>query len=597
MIRGKHFGWLGLSFVLLGGLAPAQDAAAGNWKGAILLPNGELGIVVELKHDQSQWSGTIDIPAQGVESMALGDVTVEGSEVSFKMPGVPGDPTFKGTLTDDGQEITGDFNQGPSKLSFRLQRLSQADIEAARQKEAEQKLEIIWQGTLKTGMADLRLQLRIYRSPDGTLSGKLDSIDQGARDLEIAKITVTKDSLSFDMTMPVASYQGDFDADHTEITGQWHQGGASLPLVFKKTDEQIELRRPQEPKPPYPYVEEDVTYENREAGVELAGTLTLPHSGTPTPAVILISGSGPQDRNETVMGHRPFLVLADYLTRKGIAVLRTDDRGVGGSTGNTSQATTRDFARDVLCGIRYLQSRKEIDPKRIGLVGHSEGGVVAPLVASESSDVAFIVLMAGTGLTGEEILVKQAGLMGRAAGRSEKEIARNREAQLAMIAIVKAEADPDIAKEKLWNLIHERVAEMTDEEKAREGVNQAFLEGQVRMLLSPWLRYFLTYDPTTALRKVRCPVLALNGSLDLQVPPKEDLEAIAKALREGGNTDFKTVELPGLNHLFQNARTGAVSEYSQIEETIAPRALELIAGWILKHTQPVSSVTAPCSDG
>ncbi len=588
MFRGKQLGCLGLPLIMLGSWALAQGDAAGNWKGAITLPNGELGIAVELKHVQSQWSGAIDIPAQGVKSMALDEVTVQGSDVSFKMPGVPGNPTFKGTLTADGREITGDFTQGPSKLKFRLQRVSQADIEAAKQRDSELKLESIWQGTLKTGMADLRLQLRIYKAPDGALSGKLDSIDQGARNLEISKIEVTKDELSFDMTMPAASYEGDFNADHTEITGRWHQGGASLPLVFKKTDEQIELRRPQEPQPPYPYMEEDVTYENREAGVELAGTLTLPHSETPVPAVILISGSGPQDRNETVMGHRPFLVLADYLTRKGIAVLRTDDRGVGGSTGNTSQATTRDFAGDVLCGIRYLQSRKEIDAKRIGLVGHSEGGVVAPLVASESPDVAFIVLMAGTGLTGEEILVKQARLMGRAAGRSEEEIARNLEVQLAMIAIVKAEPDPKIAERKLWDLMNEKVAEMTEEERARLGISRSFLEGQVKMMLSPWLRYFLTYDPTTALREVHCPVLAINGSLDRQVPPKEDLETIAKALRDEGNADFKTVELPGLNHLFQTARTGAVSEYSRIEETLAPQALELISGWILNHTKSQS---------
>jgi pimeloyl-ACP methyl ester carboxylesterase len=585
MIRGKRFAWLGLSLLLLGSPTLAQSDAAGDWKGAISLPNGELGILVQLKHDQSQWKGTIDIPAQGVKSMALGEITVEGSNVSFKMPGVPGNPTFKGTLATDGREIVGDFKQGPSKLPFRLERLSLSDIEAAEQREAELRLESVWRGTLKTGMADLRLQLRIYRAPDGTLSGKLDSIDQGARNLEIAKIRVTSDRLSFDMTMPPASYEGDFNADQTEITGRWHQGGATLPLVFKKSDEQIELRRPQEPKPPYPYKEEEVTYENLEAGVKLAGTLTLPRSEMPAPAVILISGSGPQDRNETIMGHRPFLVLADYLTRKGIAVLRSDDRGVGGSTGNTLQATTRDFAKDALCGIRYLQSRKEIDPQQIGLVGHSEGGIVAPLAASESHAVAFIVLMAGTGLTGEEILVKQSELMGRAAGQSEQEVAGRLEIQLAMIQIVKAEPDLQIAERKLGNLIDEKLAEMGDQERIREGVTRAFLEMQARRINSPWLRFFITYDPTQALRKVRCPVLAVNGSLDLQVPPKEDLEAIAKALREGGNADFKTVELPGLNHLFQTARTGAVSEYSQIEETIAPQALELITGWILKHTQ------------
>ncbi len=564
----------------------AQVSLEGEWQGEITLPSGKLGVLVELQHDQSDWKGTIDIPAQGVKGMALAEVSVQGSDVSFKMPGVPGDPTFNGTLSDDGHEITGEFSQGPSKLPFRLEHLSRADVEAAQEREAELQLDSTWLGTLKAGPTELRLQLRIYRSPDGTLSARLDSIDQGARDLKIARITATKDRLSFEMAMPAASYEGTFNTDHTEIIGRWKQGGATLPLVFKKTDEQIEFRRPQEPKPPYPYAEEEVSFENREAGVKLTGTLTLPPSEQPVAAVILISGSGPQDRNETVMGHRPFWVLSDELTRQGVAVLRTDDRGVGGSTGDTSAATTSDLADDVLCGIRYLKTRPEIDPKRIGLLGHSEGGVIAPLAASRSSDVAFIVLMAGTGLTGEEILVKQAELMGRAAGRSEDEIARNREVQQAMLEIVKAEPDPATAEKKLRRLVSERVAELTEQERAREGLTQAFLESQVRMVNSPWLRYFVTYDPTTALRKVRCPVLALNGSLDLQVPPKEDLEAIASALREGGNTDFRTVELPGLNHLFQRARTGAISEYSTIEQTIAPETLELIGDWILDHAQP-----------
>ncbi len=585
MIHGRPVYWGLLAITLLGTVSFAQEGPAGRWRGAITLPNGDLAVTVELTQNESAWRGTIDIPAQGIKSMALEKVAIEGAQVSFKMPGIPGDPTFTGTVSDDGREISGEFSQGASRLPFRLRHLSPADLEAEAKERAALKLDSMWMGTLKAGTTELRLILKIFRAPDGKLSATLDSIDQGARDLAVAKITMTDERLSFEMTMPIASFEGTFNADRTAVQGEWSQGGTTLPLVFEKTDKEAALRRPQEPKPPYPYIEEEVTYENPTAGIQLAGTLTRPRSESPCPAVILISGSGAQDRNEMVMGHRPFLVLADYLTRKGLAVLRTDDRGVGGSTGNTSDSTTLDFADDALCALRYLQTRPEIDPKRIGLVGHSEGGVVAPLAAAKSPDVAFIVLMAGTGVPGEQILVKQSQLMGRAAGRSEQEVARNLEIQLAMIQIVKTETNPQLAERKLWDLIDEKMAEMSDDERTRAGITRTFLEAQVRMVNSPWLRFFVSYDPAPALRRVRCPVLAVNGSLDLQVPPREDLEAISKALREGGNRDFKVVELPGLNHLFQTARTGAVSEYSRIEETIAPKALELIASWILDHTQ------------
>ncbi len=563
----------------------AQTDPAGRWKGSIKLPNAELGITVDLKNDPSGWSGTIDIPAQGAKSLRLENISVRSTEVSFAISGVPGNPTFKGNLSKNGQDIEGQFTQGPGKFPFQLKRLSPTEVANAEKKAASLQLESMWQGVLKAGMNELRLVLKVYRSPEGELSGKLDSIDQNARNLEIPKITVDGDKFRFEMPNLSASFEGTFNKVHTEIAGQWNQGGASMPLVFKKTDKEVELKRPQEPKPPYPYREEQVTYENTQAGVKLAATLTLPTSLKPVPGVLLITGSGPQDRDETIMGHKPFLVLADYLTRRGFAVLRADDRGVGGSTGGAG-ATTRDFAQDALSGVAYLKTRREIDPRRIGLIGHSEGGMVAAMAASESpADIDFIVLMAGTGLPGKQILYRQAALIARAAGNTDEEIAANRSLQETMFHIVESEPDASLAEKKIRQAIAARLTEMTSEDKQRHGVNATFIDSQVRAVMSPWFSFFLYYYPRTDLRKVKCPVLAINGSLDLQVPPEEDLQAIGQALKEGGNQDFKTVELPGLNHLFQTATTGAISEYSHIEETISPKALELIASWIQEHTR------------
>jgi pimeloyl-ACP methyl ester carboxylesterase len=387
------------------------------------------------------------------------------------------------------------------------------------------------------------------------------------------------------MKMIGGSYEGKFNKEGTEIAGQWRQGGQSWPLVFKRGEGVAQVNRPQEPKKPYPYDEEEVVYENKAASVKLAATLTLPRGQGLFPAVLLITGSGPQDRNETVMGHRPFLVLADHLTRQGIAVLRADDRGVGRSTGNFAAATSEDFASDALAGIEYLKSRKEVNPQQIGLIGHSEGGMIAPMVAIKSSDVAFIVLMAGPGLVGEEILYLQSALMSKVMGVGDEAIGRNRALQEKMYAIAKQKKDTAVAEKKLRELIAQMAEGLTEEQKRQMNAAPAAMESQLKMVLSPWFRYFLTYDPRPTLTRVKCPVLAINGELDLQVPPKDNLPAIAKALAAGGNKDHEVKELPKLNHLFQTAKTGSLAEYHAIEETIATVALETVSTWILKHTR------------
>src|SRR5262245_8153308 len=277
-------------------------------------------------------------------------------------------------------------------------------------------IEGAWEGTLDFGGAKLRLVLKISKAADGSLTAKADSPDQGAIDLPVDTISLKDGAVRFEMKRTMASYEGTLNKAASEISGEFKQGGMTVPLTLKRSATPTALNRPQEPKKPYPYDEEEVGYENKRGGVKMAGTLSLPREKGPFPAALLITGSGPQDRNESLLGHKPFLVLADYLTRQGIAVLRVDDRGVGGSTGSVANSTTEDFAGDVMAGIEFLKTRKEIDLEKIGLIGHSEGGVVAPMVAAQNGDVAFIVLMAGMGLTGEEILYKQGAMIMKANG-------------------------------------------------------------------------------------------------------------------------------------------------------------------------------------
>ncbi len=438
-----------------------------------------------------------------------------------------------------------------------------------------------WIGTLDAGAAQLRLRFVIAEGDEG-LSATVFSIDQGNTEIPVETITTNGDTISMSMPMVGASYKGALSAEDGRITGTFTQAGASFPLILERAPygegEAGPVRRPQDPSEPYPYLAEDVTFANREEGHTLAGTFTRPATGGPFPAVVLISGSGPQDRDEALMGHRPFLVLADHLTRRGIAVLRYDDRGVGKSTGDFASATTEDFATDALAGVAYLKSRDDVDPGAIGLAGHSEGGVIAPMAAVQSSDVSYIVLMAGTGVNGEQILYAQAALIARAAGASEAAIAENRERQRRIFEVLKTEDDPERAADRMGAILG------GPDRGGTESARDQIIEAEVQRVNSPWFRFFLTYEPAAMLEQVTVPVLAINGEKDLQVPHEVNLHAIEAALQRGGNTRYEVHALPDLNHLFQHAETGAPSEYQAIEETWSPEAMELISGWILKVT-------------
>jgi pimeloyl-ACP methyl ester carboxylesterase len=473
-------------------------------------------------------------------------------------------------------------------VAFLSRRSRSADLPAAapatRPAVPLSKLAGNWLGVLKISGLELRLAVKL-KMQNERLVGTFDSIDQGASDIPIDGVAVEGSKITFTIFKIFAMYEGKVDDAVTAIDGTFQQGTSKTPLVFKRVNEIPTLKRPQEPKKPYPYREEQVSYESA-PDVNLAATITIPRGKGPFPAVVLITGSGPQDRDEALMGHRPFLVLADHLTRAGIAVLRADDRGIGKSTGSFAGATNDDFVVDALAGVKFLKSRSEIDPKKIGLVGHSEGGIVAPKAAVKApGDIAFIVLLAGPGVPIDEILVRQGEDFMRAEELPEALITRLRPYRKEMFAMLRQTRDRAEMEKKARELDKRMWSELSEEDKTlMKKVSPGNNEAAIQMILTPWFLQLINEDPAKVLPNVKCPVLAMNGERDLQVASSENLPAIKAALEKGGNKDFKIIEFKGLNHLFQHSNIGKVSEYGKIEETFAPEAMQAVSEWIVKHT-------------
>jgi len=342
---------------------------------------------------------------------------------------------------------------------------------------------------------------------------------------------------------------------------------------------QVAMQRPQEPIKPYSYLSEDITFRNKQADISLAGTLTLPKNQSDFPVVILISGSSPHNRNQEIAGHKPFLVIADYLTTNGIGVLRYDDRGVGQSQGKYEIAAYQDRASDVASAIAYLKTRKEIDKKKIGLIGHSEGGLIAPIVASKSKDVSFIILLAASGVPGYDIILLQTELGNQAKGISDTTTQTELTFLKSIFDPVVTSTNLDSTKSNLSNYFRTRPALLPGEVRVED------VDLLLETFTAPWFQKILTYNPGSSLELVNCHVLALNGSKDLQIPPEENLMAIQNALEKGGNRKVTIRELPQLNHLFQEAQTGLPEEFETIDQTFSPIALREITDWILTHTK------------
>jgi pimeloyl-ACP methyl ester carboxylesterase len=436
-----------------------------------------------------------------------------------------------------------------------------------------------WHGVLKISNVQLHLVVNIRQAENG-YTATMDSPDQGAKDIPVSAVSFDGATLKLSVAIIGAEYEGVLDADGN-IAGTFRQG-MSLPLTLSRGKAgEGKVLRPQNPARPYPYREETVAFSNPEAGVKLAGTLTLPTGDGLSPAVVLISGSGAHNRDEEIMEHRPFLVLADFLTRNGIAVLRYDDRGAGASTGNYAAATSADFAGDAASAVKYLLTRREINARKIGLIGHSEGGMLAAMVAAQSGDVAFLVSMAGTGIPGDELLALQQERIAVASGGDLNDIQKAFRINKGLYEIIKKTAAEDQLKPALAGYLEQALKEIPDTVRAKSGYDDDFIRASVDHLTSPWMQYYIRYDPAPAWEKVQCPVLAVNGDRDLQVPSDVNLAAIGRALSAGGNRGATIRELPGLNHLFQECETGLPTEYAAIAQTLSPVALKEILQWIL----------------
>jgi uncharacterized protein len=562
MMKAILLAALGLCFA---GASQAQSIT-GDWQGTLHAGSADLRLILHItKADDGSLHATLDSIDQGANGIPVTSITFKDSKLNFASDAVHG--KYEGDVNKDVTSIKGTWTQGtPLPLNFERAKKRAAaapsDIDGA------------WSGTIDANGSKLRIVFHIKNTDDG-LTATMDSPDQGAYGVAVTKVTRDGVSLKIELKQIGGEFDGKLDKDLQTADGTWSQGGGSAPLTLTRSKEtsQTEERRPQDPVRPYPYKDEDVSFPNASANITLAGTITIPPDKGPFAAVALIVGSGPHDRDETVMGHRPFLVLADYLTRKGIVVLRYDKRGVAKSGGDRATATSADYATDAHAAVAYLKTRPEVDPHKIGLIGHSEGGAIAPMVAVQDPSVAFIVLMAGPGVRGDAIIVAQTIAIAEANGTSKEESEKAGDEERRVLNLVESSTNPQELKK-------------TIRADSPAGTTDAMIDGQLKTLNSPWFRYFLSFDPATYLRRVTCPVLALNGEKDRQVPPGQNLPAIRKALTEAGNKHFEAVELPGLNHLFQTATTGSPGEYATIAETIAPAALEKIGSWILQQTSP-----------
>ncbi|HHT35481.1 MAG: alpha/beta fold hydrolase [Proteiniphilum sp.] len=436
-----------------------------------------------------------------------------------------------------------------------------------------------WEGTLHIQNKALRIRFHIEAS-DSLYHSRMDSPDQGAFDLPTTRTSFRDNKLEIIASGLGLFYRGTLLQD--TIEGTLNQGGMPLPLNlyrFVKTAPD----RPQTPQEPFPYAAEELLIPAGDGDRVLGATLTLPAGKGPFPAVMLIAGSGPNDRDETVFGHKPFLVIADHLTRQGFAVLRYDKRGVGKSTGNFSTATIEDFANDARAVVNYLKQQEEIDPDRIGLLGHSEGGLVSAMLAAGNRDIAFAVLMAAPGTTGMEIVLDQNQISLTHQGVEPETIEElqklNRETFGMLLEWKGTEEDRTALRDQLsrfWNKLPLLVRMKVEKE--------AFLRSQFNAMTMPGYLSFLRADPSLYLKEVTCPLLALNGEKDTQVPAVKNIRAITSALEIAGNKNVETRIYPGLNHLFQECITGLTDEYAKSEQTLAPVMLNEVGEWLKEVT-------------
>jgi pimeloyl-ACP methyl ester carboxylesterase len=439
-----------------------------------------------------------------------------------------------------------------------------------------------WMGKLNVGAIQFRLGVNLSVDNADKINALLDSPDQDAFGIKTDTTIISGDNITIKVKKLMAGYEGTIVQGDSLINGKWTQGGQTFDLNLKKMLKPVVLNRPQEPKPPFPYKSKDVTFLNEKANIELAGTLTIPEGKGPFPAVVMVTGSGAQDRDEALMGHKPFLVISDYLTRNGIAVLRYDDRGFAKSKGVFATSTTYDFADDAEAGLMWLRKQPLIDINHIGIAGHSEGGLIAPIVASRNNNVNFIILLAGPGISGEDIILAQTDIISQKSGIKPEEIKKTLMIDKEIFDVIIKEQDKAKATAAARKIMEDAVNNDKSTTDVEKSAQLKSIDGKIAQLTSDWFLTFIKLDPKPYLLKTKCPVLALNGTKDVQVPYKVDLEAIDKYLKSAGNKHYIIMKIEGVNHLFQHADTGLPTEYGNIEETFAPEALKAMSDFILK---------------
>lgn len=572
----------------------AQESTTTTWKGTLNAGGAKLRLEIEIIEKNGEFSGELRSLDQGNAKAKTTEIKSDNESLRFAIPRFGAE--FSGKYAKDGARVEGTFSQNGASIPLTLTKADPKDGKTPKpnafQTKSKESLKEAWVGELNLGIMKPVMQFRIVTLKSGKTAAYFDSVTEGRTGFHATTSNDGK-TLQFDVARIRLSFKGKLTEAGDQAEGIWSQGGRNIPLVLKKQSTEYDSvnvweNRPQRPVGPFPYDAEEVTFKNRTDQLTLAGTLTIPKKPGRHPAVVLISGSGPQDRDESLMEHKPFLVLADYLSRRGIAVLRYDDRGTAESTGKFSGATTEAFARDASAAVDFLKTHERINPDEIGLAGHSEGGLVAPMVVGLRDDVAFVVLLAATGVDGVEISMSQSEAMLRAAGTPEDEIEIALAINRAVFAIArKTEAGNDLTKEleQAIDKVIQTIPESAREEAAKN--LRAEIPNLNRKLNDKWLRFFHRYDPRPALSKIKCPVLAIIGSKDTQVLPDLNMPEIKKALIKGGNKDFEMVKIEGLNHLFQKCETGAMGEYISIQETFNPQALTKIGDWIIKRTTPI----------
>jgi len=427
-----------------------------------------------------------------------------------------------------------------------------------------------WQGEINSLYGDFRVVIHVKENESHELAATSESPDISTKISDV-DIEVKGDSLFLSLPRG-GEYAGKYNKDSSAYLGTIKQHGYKLPLKLVKGETaDVLYKRPQNPLKPYPYKEEEVTIINRSEHDTLAGTFSKPNGNGKFPVAILLTGSGAQDRDESIKGHRPFLILADFLTRKGFAVLRCDDRGTAKSTGNFKASTTADFETDAEAQLDYLKTRPDVDKKHIGIIGHSEGGVIAPMVAVKRKEISFIVLMAGPAMNSFDLMIMQDSLVELSDGTSATEINSYLIRQRKLFSIARSSLDSATAADSIDRML--TVEKASDRE----------IEKAITQVVSPWFRWFIRYDPQENLKKLHCEVLAINGEKDIQVPAAANIAATEEALKSSKSKNYYTTVLPGLNHLFQKCRKCNVSEYKKINETIDPLALSTIGDWMEKN--------------